>query len=173
MNYSEHVVSIHPYFKVHPGKMDEFKASLPAFIEKSVAEEKNLYYDFTIHGDEVFCREAYLGADGLLEHLANVGALLDTLMKLADLTRMEVHGPAAELDKLKEPLRNSPRSGSPACWARNDKIASLGGRRRHRFAHTEPSFGDLASLSPAARGVAGNVSRHPESMLVKQLVSTP
>ena len=104
MNYSEHVVSVHPYFKVHPGKMDAFKASLPAFLEKAVAEEKNLYYDFTIHGDEVFCREAYLGADGLLDHLANVGALLDPLMKLADLARMEIHGPAAELDKLKEPL---------------------------------------------------------------------
>lgn len=84
--------------------MDEFKASLPAFIEKTVAEEKNLHYDFTIHGDEVFCREAYLGADGVLAHLANVGALLDPLMKMADLTRVEVHGPGAELDKLKEPL---------------------------------------------------------------------
>ena len=38
MNYSDHVVSIHPYFKVHPGKMDAFKASLPAFVEKAAAE---------------------------------------------------------------------------------------------------------------------------------------
>ena len=104
MNYPDNVVSIHPYFKVHPGKLDEFKAALPAFIQKTATEAKNLYYDFTIHDDEVFCREAYLGADGLLEHLANVGPLLDPLMKLADLTRVEVHGPAAELDKLKEPL---------------------------------------------------------------------
>jgi len=104
MDYPDNVVSIHPYFKVHPGKLDDFKAALPAFIEKTAAEEKNLYYDFTIHGDDVFCREAYIGAEGLLEHLANVGTLLDPLMKLADLTRVEVHGPAAELEKLKEPL---------------------------------------------------------------------
>ena len=35
MNYPANVVSIHPYFKVHPGKMGAFKASLPAFIEKT------------------------------------------------------------------------------------------------------------------------------------------
>ena len=104
MNYPDNVVSIHPYFKIHAGKLDEFQASLSAFIEKTATEAKNLYYDFTIHGNVVFCREAYIGADGLLEHLANVGALLDPLMKLADLSRVEVHGPAAELDKLKEPL---------------------------------------------------------------------
>jgi quinol monooxygenase YgiN len=104
MSDSSQVVSIHPYFKVHPGKMDEFLESLAAFIEKTADEEKNVYYDFTIHDDVVFCREAYWGADGLLEHLANVGALLGPLMQLAELTRIEVHGTTAELDKLKEPL---------------------------------------------------------------------
>lgn len=104
MSDPNRVVSIHPYFKVHPGKMEEFQASLSAFIDKTATEPKNLYYDFTVSGDMIFCREAYLGADGLLEHLANVGALLEPLMQLAELTRVEVHGPAAELDQLKEPL---------------------------------------------------------------------
>src|SRR5438874_9105690 len=36
--------------------------------------------------------------------LDNVGALLAEAMKMADLTRIEVHGPAAELEKLKKPL---------------------------------------------------------------------
>jgi len=40
----------------------------------------------------------------LLAHLDNVGALLAEAMKMADLTRIEVHGPAAELKKLKKPL---------------------------------------------------------------------
>lgn len=53
---------------------------------------------------ELFCREAYENAEGLLAHLENVGALLAEVMKMADLTRIEVHGPAAELDKLKKPL---------------------------------------------------------------------
>ncbi len=52
-------VSLHPYFKVHPGKLETFKASLPAFVDKTAAEKKNLFYGFTINGDEVFCREGY------------------------------------------------------------------------------------------------------------------
>ncbi|MBI5685476.1 MAG: hypothetical protein HZC54_10370 [Verrucomicrobia bacterium] len=104
MSQPVNVVSIHPYFKVHAGKMEEFKAALAAFIERTATEPKNLYYDFTVNGDIVYCREAYVGADGLLAHLENVGALLGPLMKLADVQRVEVHGPAAELEKLKGPL---------------------------------------------------------------------
>jgi quinol monooxygenase YgiN len=97
-------VTLHPYFKVHPGKLEVFKAGLPAFVEKTASEEKNLFYEFTVNGDEVFCREGYTDAEGLLVHLENVGALLAEALKIADLIRLEVHGPAAELDKLKEPL---------------------------------------------------------------------
>ena len=97
-------VSLHPYFKVHPGKLDALKAALPAFIEKTATEENNLFYGFSINGDEVFCREGYVGAEGVLAHLDNVGALLAEALKIADLIRLEVHGPAEELDKLKGPL---------------------------------------------------------------------
>jgi quinol monooxygenase YgiN len=104
MNYPANVVSIHPYFKVHPGQMGAFKAGLPAFIEKTRSEEDNLFYEFTINGEEVFCREAYVGAAGLLTHLANISEQLAETMKIATLTRLEVHGPAAELDQLRGPL---------------------------------------------------------------------
>ena len=97
-------VSLHPYFKVHPGKLEAIKAGLPAFVEKTASEEKNLFYEFTVNGDEVFCREGYADAAALLAHLENVGALLAEALKIADLIRVEVHGPAAELEKLKEPL---------------------------------------------------------------------
>jgi quinol monooxygenase YgiN len=97
-------VSLHPYFKVHPGKLEAFKAGFPAFVEKTASEAKNLFYEFTVNGDEVFCREGYADAEGLLAHLENVGALLAEALKIADVARLEVHGPAVELDKLKEPL---------------------------------------------------------------------
>ena len=71
---------------------------------RSTTEEKNLYYEFTINGDEIFCREGYVGAEGVLTHLDNVGALLGEALAIADLTRLEFHGPAAELEKLKGPL---------------------------------------------------------------------
>jgi quinol monooxygenase YgiN len=104
MNPLSNFVTLHPYFKIHPGKLDAFKAGFPAFVERTASEEKNLFYGFSINGDEIFCREGYTDADGLLAHLENVGALLAEALKVADLTRLEVHGPASELGKLKEPL---------------------------------------------------------------------
>ena len=99
-------VSLHPYFKIHPGKVDAIKASLPRFVEKTAAEKQNLFYEFSMNGDELFCREAYENAEGLLAHLDNVGALLAETLKIADLTRLEVHGPAQELMKLRKPLEH-------------------------------------------------------------------
>ena len=104
MNRISNFVSLHPYFKVHPDKVQEFKARLPAFVEKTKREPTNLFYAFTISGDQVFCREGYPDADGLLAHLANVDGLFKEALKIADLIRLEVHGPAGELEKLKAPL---------------------------------------------------------------------
>jgi quinol monooxygenase YgiN len=97
-------VSLHPYFRVHPGKLEAVKAGFPRFVEKTATEKQNLFYGFTSSGDEMFCREAYESAEGVLAHLDNVEALLAEMLTMADLTRVEVHGPAAELEKLKAPL---------------------------------------------------------------------
>jgi len=99
-------VSIHPYFKAHPGKLEDIKALLPEFVKKSATEEKILQYTFTLHGDEIFCRESYQDAEGVLAHLSNVGDLLRKMLTMADLIRLELHGPAGELEALKEPLAN-------------------------------------------------------------------
>jgi len=97
-------VSLHPYFKIQPGKIDAVKASLSRFVEKTSTEKEVIFYEFSLNGDELFCREAYESANGLLAHLDNVSDLLAELMKTADVTRLEVHGPAEELAKLKKPL---------------------------------------------------------------------
>src|SRR6266404_7508255 len=94
-------VSLHPYFKVHPGKLETAKAFLPQFIEKTATEKDCLFYGYTSNGEEMFCREAYENAEALVAHLENIGALLAEMLKSADLTRLEIHGPAAELEKLK------------------------------------------------------------------------
>jgi quinol monooxygenase YgiN len=104
MNRLSGFVSLHPYFKVPPDKMPHLKAILPEFAAKTRNETGNLFYEFTINGDEVFCREAYVNAEALLAHLDNVSAMLAQALTMAKLVRIEVHGPAAELDKLKEPL---------------------------------------------------------------------
>ena len=98
------VVSIHPYFKVQEGKLDDFKGLLPRFISATATEDQCHWYDFTICGDIVHCREAYEGAEGLLAHIANVEGLIGEALDMSELLRVEVHGPEAELVKLKEPL---------------------------------------------------------------------
>ncbi len=104
MTYLSDTVSIHPYFRVHPGKLDEFKALMAEFISKTATEEACLFYEFSIGGDLVFCREAYRGGEGVLVHLENVGDILSRALKISDIERLEFHGAAAELDKLRVPL---------------------------------------------------------------------
>ena len=104
MSTSSNVVSLHPYFQVKPGQMAAAKTLLRAFVARTTTEPACRYYDFTTHGDEVFCREAYDGAAGVLAHLANVGSVLDEMLKVADVKRLEIHGPAGELEKLRGPL---------------------------------------------------------------------
>ena len=43
MSHASNVVSIHPYFKAHPGKLGQFKAAMRAFVEKTTGETNNLH----------------------------------------------------------------------------------------------------------------------------------
>lgn len=104
MIHPSKVLSIHPYFKIKPGKLAEVRPLLDRFVAKTSTEPGNLYYDFTLNGDNLFCREAYEGAEGLLRHLENVAAELAEMLKVVDVVRVEVHGSAADLAKLKGPL---------------------------------------------------------------------
>ena len=104
MNMPDRFVSLHPYFKVLPGKLNEFKAALPGFVQATATETKNLFYDFTVNEDEVFCREGYDGAEALLTHLEYVVRYAGRGFQDRGLNRLEVHGPAGELEKLRSPL---------------------------------------------------------------------
>jgi quinol monooxygenase YgiN len=96
--------TIVPYFKVAGGKLRVFKEVCEQLVEKSRSEAKCLYYGFSFDGDQAHCREGYADADGLLAHLENVGALLQEALQVAEISRLEVHGPESELNKLREPL---------------------------------------------------------------------
>ena len=101
------VVSIHPYFKLQPGKLEAFREIFKEFVAKTSTEEGCLYYDFSLMNEEVvFCREAYVGAEGLLAHVENVGGVIAKVLEISELIRVEVHGGAEELAKLKEPLKD-------------------------------------------------------------------
>lgn len=98
------VCTLVPYFKVKPGQLDAFKAGLPAYVERTKNEKGCVHYAFSLDGDTVHCREGYDDAAALLAHLDNIGALLQETLKIADIARLEVHAPAAEIEKLRAPL---------------------------------------------------------------------
>jgi len=97
-------VSIHPYFKIRHGQEAAFRSLLPAFRARTASEENALYYEFSVNGDEVHCREGYVDAESALAHIANVKSILMETANSSDLIRLEIHGPAAELAKMKKPL---------------------------------------------------------------------
>ena len=93
-----------PYFEINEGQLEAFKALGPQFVAKTRNEPGCVHYTFSFDGMKAHCREGYDDAAALLAHLDNVGALLGEALKLAKIVRLEVHGPAAELDKLRAPL---------------------------------------------------------------------
>lgn len=97
-------VTIHPYFQIYPGKIEEFTANFKSFVETTATEKGCLYYNFTLNGDEAFCREGYVDGDAALAHLTNVDAPLKKALSLSTLTRLEIHGPEEELEKMRGPL---------------------------------------------------------------------
>jgi len=96
--------TINPYFKVADGQMTKFRELADQCVAQTRAEPKCLYYGFSYDGDLAFCREGYVDADGLLHHLGNVGPILQQVFTIAEIVRLEVHGPEAELAKLRVPL---------------------------------------------------------------------
>jgi quinol monooxygenase YgiN len=93
-----------PYFKIAAGQLAAFKALDAQFVAKTRTEPGCVHYAFSYAGDEAHCREGYDDSAALLAHLENVGALLQQLLKIAEITRLEVHAPASEITKLREPL---------------------------------------------------------------------
>ena len=67
-------------------------------------EEGCLYYNFCFKGNVMTCREVYQDAAAVMAHLENCGEALGKFVQIVELFRIEILGPAAELDKLRAPL---------------------------------------------------------------------
>ena len=93
-----------PYFEVQPDQLAAFQALGPRFVERTRSEPGCRHYAFSFSGHTAHCREGYDDADAMLAHLKNVGDLLGEALKIARIVRLEVHAPAAEIDKLRAPM---------------------------------------------------------------------
>jgi len=104
MSVQDKCCTIVPYFRVSNGNLGAFRNLCERFVAKTSEETACLYYGFSFDGDQAHCREGYQHAEALLAHLQNVGPLIDEALKIAEIARLEVHGPEEEVAKLREPL---------------------------------------------------------------------
>lgn len=104
------VCHLYPYFKIK--QSDTFKQiwqdNYPS-TKANMGDEKSHQYAFSfadIEGINVAsCRESYADAEGILLHLKNVDSPLKAVLAgPAELSRLEVHAPASEIEKLKPAL---------------------------------------------------------------------
>ena len=57
--------TIVPYFKTSPGNEAAFEKLCERFVAQTQNEPKCLYYGFSFCGDQAFCREGYVDAEGV------------------------------------------------------------------------------------------------------------
>lgn len=103
---SDETLSVLVYWNIRD--YGRFLAGVKDFQHLTKQEAKVKYYGFCMSGARAICREGYDCAEGFLEHLANVDGPLKAAMEVADVTRVEVHGPVKEVEKLREPLSSFP-----------------------------------------------------------------
>ena len=84
-------------FKIHDGKLSDFKAGVDKCISLVKNEKGALLYDWFIDEENLACTvvETYQDSDATLVHAANVGEQLGKLMEIADFSG-EVFGDASK-----------------------------------------------------------------------------
>ena len=104
MATQDKVVTLGPYFKVHEGRLPEFKKYCERFVEQTRTKRDCLYYGYCFDGDLAFCREGFTSAEAVLAHLKNVAPITEEALKISSIVRVEVCGPESELTKLRDPM---------------------------------------------------------------------
>lgn len=104
MSTQDTCCSVSPYFDIHPGKAAAFRAICEKYVTWSAREAGCLYYGFSFDGDLAHCREGFVDAEALLAHLENLRPILHEMGEVSTLIKIEVHGPAQQLLKLRTAL---------------------------------------------------------------------
>lgn len=102
-------ITIFPEFTVPAGRMADFQAGFEKFYTATKAGAGAagcLYYGFATSGDSVYCREGYKNAEAVMLHGADIKEIAAEPMKIIGEAGVKINviGPAAELEKLKPRL---------------------------------------------------------------------
>jgi len=104
MFVSDSVCTLVPYFEIQPGQLDAFKALCAEFVAATRQESGCVHYAFAFDGQIACCREGYADAEAVLAHGRHLAEPFGRALQISRLLRVEVHAPAAEVDKLRGPL---------------------------------------------------------------------
>jgi quinol monooxygenase YgiN len=91
--------------KIHPGKLPEFKRLAAQCMESVRTKDTGtLQYDWFWSSDQTEClvHERYRDSDALLEHLANLGDLMDALQLICSISGELLGTPSGKLRKVVE-----------------------------------------------------------------------
>ena len=106
-------ISVRAFFPVPEGKLEEIKSYFAKCYEitraGTGATGKCLYYGFAIYENTVLVREGYKCWDDLLAHISEINSELTQFISMVGSDfHADIFGLEAELEKLKEPLKDFP-----------------------------------------------------------------
>jgi len=106
-------IQITAKFKIHSGKVEEFKKIAAQCVPAVKANETGaLQYDWFFNPGETECvvRETYSDSNAVLAHMGNIGTLLGQLLAMSDFD-LEVFG------NLSEELKNAAAGLNPKVYS--------------------------------------------------------
>ena len=106
-------IQITAKFKIHSGKVEEFKKIAAQCVPTVKANEKGvLQYDWFFNPGETECvvRETYSDSNAVLAHMGNIGALLGQILAMSDL-HLEIYG------NMSEELKNAAAGLNPKVYS--------------------------------------------------------
>ena len=106
-------IQITAKFKIHSGKVEEFKKIAMQCVPAVKANEKGaLQYDWFFNSSETECvvREIYADSNAVLTHMGNIGALLGQLLAMSEFD-LEVYG------NMSEELKNAAAGLNPKVYS--------------------------------------------------------
>lgn len=97
------IVTLIGTFNIRPGNASQFRANCEKMVALHDKEPGHLGSAYSFDGDSsAVSREDYDSADAVRRHMEIGERIYENTRELVDITGVEVHGPADELDKLRE-----------------------------------------------------------------------
>ncbi|MGI9539763.1 MAG: hypothetical protein ACR2N6_06415 [Miltoncostaeaceae bacterium] len=88
----------------HPDGMDILRSDCAEVAKLIEGEPGGLGCAYSFGEDLLISREDFADGDALLAHLAGAQRFAERTLSAADIESLEICGPEAELDKVREPL---------------------------------------------------------------------